>query len=161
MSVLQSPREGVRLSTELAAIIPRQRRRTGGPWAGPWAFASPCSAVRTGLRGSPLAAIGFGVAVPVLLGLKPFRGGVLSAIVLTVMIAYIRAKILFIAQLQGVAGTDVPEELRPWPKVFIDACRTFACQQGLREVRVAKASTLASYPSGHLETLSEGRKKAL
>ena len=58
------------------------------------------------------------------------------------MSLYIRSGVLYIAQLQGVAGTDVPVELRAWAKMFIEACKEFACRQGLREVRVPKAKTL-------------------
>ena len=61
------------------------------------------------------------------------------------MSLYIRFGVLYIVQLQGVPGTDVPAELRPWPTLFIEACKKFACQQGLREVRVRKASTHYSF----------------
>jgi hypothetical protein len=71
---------------------------------------------------------------------------------------YIRSGILYIVQLQGVRGTDIPKELRPWPKIFIDACRKFACEQGLREVKVAKASTQVPY--GGL-ALTEEQQKAV
>jgi hypothetical protein len=77
------------------------------------------------------------------------------------MSLYIRSGILYVAQLQGVAGTDVPEELRPWQKMFIEACKRFACQQGLREVRVPKASTLISFRKPYGSTLTEARKKAV
>jgi hypothetical protein len=79
------------------------------------------------------------------------------------MSLYIRSGVLYIAQLQGVAGTDVPAELRPWPKMFIEACKKFACQQGLREVRVPKASTLGSFrfPYGRAKTLTEDLKQAV
>jgi len=39
---------------------------------------------------------------------------------------YITNGALYIAQIQGVWRTDVPKELRAWPKIFIEACRTFA-----------------------------------
>jgi hypothetical protein len=71
---------------------------------------------------------------------------------------YIRSGILYIAQLQGVSGTDIPKELRPWPKMFIDACKKFACEQGLREVKVAKASTLVPYGG---RPLTEEHQKAV
>ena len=61
------------------------------------------------------------------------------------MSLFIRSGVLYIAQLQGVPRTDVPAELRGWPKLFIDACKKFACQQGLRDVRVPKASTLYAF----------------
>lgn len=79
------------------------------------------------------------------------------------MSLYIRSGILYIGQLQGVAGTDIPEGLRHWPKMFIEACKRFACQQELREVRVPRASTLASFrnPYGRSEMLTEGRIKSV
>ena len=49
------------------------------------------------------------------------------------MSLYIRSGILYIAQLQGVPGTDIPAELRPWPKMFIEACRKFARQEGYKK----------------------------
>lgn len=70
------------------------------------------------------------------------------------MSLYIRSGILYIAQLQGVPRTDMPEELRPWPKKF-------ARQEGLREVRVAKASTLISFLNPYGRALTEARKKAV
>ena len=77
------------------------------------------------------------------------------------MSLYIRSGILYIAQLQGVPRTDMPEELRPWPKMFIEGCRKFARQEGLREVRVAKASTLISFLNPYGRALTEARKKAV
>src|SRR5262249_29962335 len=79
------------------------------------------------------------------------------------MSLYIRSGVLYVAQLQGVAGTDVPAELRPWAKMFIEACKEFACQQGLREVRVPKASTLDSFrfPFARAKTLTEDLKQAV
>ena len=79
------------------------------------------------------------------------------------MSLYIRAGILHIVQLQGVAGTDVPEELRPWPRMFNEACNEFARSEDLEEVRVAKASTLGSFrhPYGRSEMLTEAIKKAV
>jgi hypothetical protein len=76
---------------------------------------------------------------------------------------YIRSGILYIGQLQGVSRTDIPEEFRPWPKMFIEACKKFACREGLREVRVPKARTLVSfrYPYGRDKSLTEGLKKAV
>jgi hypothetical protein len=79
------------------------------------------------------------------------------------MSLYIRSGVLYIKQLQGLRGTDVPPELRLWARMFIEACKEFACQQGLREVRVAKASTLYSFwfPYGRPETLSEDLKQTV
>ena len=77
------------------------------------------------------------------------------------MSLYIRFGILYIVQLQGVPGTDIPSELRPWPKMFIDACSKFAYERGLREVRVAKASTLVSFINPYGRALIELHKKAV
>jgi hypothetical protein len=77
------------------------------------------------------------------------------------MSLYIHSGILYIAQLQGVAGTDLPMELRAWPKMFIEACKKFACQQGLREVRVPKASTLISFRYPYGRAPIEKHKKAV
>jgi hypothetical protein len=72
-------------------------------------------------------------------------------------------KTLHIKQIQGVSGTDVPSELREWPKMFIEACRTFARQEGLHEVRVARADSLFSYQTPGLNPalLPVSRERAL
>jgi hypothetical protein len=77
------------------------------------------------------------------------------------MSLYIQSGILYIAQLQGVPGTDPPKELRAWPKLFIDACKKFACQQGLREVRVPKANTLTSFRNPYGRAITEELKKVV
>jgi Domain of unknown function (DUF4118) len=77
------------------------------------------------------------------------------------MSLYIHSGILYVAQLQGVPGTDLPKELRAWPKIFIEACKQFARQQGLREVKVPKASTLISYRYPYGRTITEDLKKAV
>ena len=46
-------------------------------------------------------------------------------------------------------------------KIFIEACKKFACQQGLREVRVPKANTLVSFRYPYGRVLTEDRKKAV
>ena len=61
------------------------------------------------------------------------------------MSLYLSKDMLYIAQMQGVARTDVPAELRAWPKIFIDCCKTFARQEGFRGVGIPKAETLYSY----------------
>ena len=58
---------------------------------------------------------------------------------------YLAGGALYIAQIQGIRKTDVPEELRAWPKIFIEACRTFARRENLRGVMVPKAEALYSY----------------
>jgi hypothetical protein len=77
------------------------------------------------------------------------------------MSLYIQSEILYIAQLQGVPGTDFPRELGPWAQMFIEACKQFARQQGLREVRVPKASTLISFLYPYGWTPSENHKQAV
>ena len=66
------------------------------------------------------------------------------------MSVYLINDILSVAQIQGIAGTDAPKELRAWPKLFIEACRSFAIQERLREVRIPKAETLYSYRNPYL-----------
>jgi hypothetical protein len=58
---------------------------------------------------------------------------------------YLSNRTLYIGQLQGVVGTDPPAALRPWARMYIEACRKFACQEKLREVRVPTAKSLYSY----------------
>jgi hypothetical protein len=76
---------------------------------------------------------------------------------------YIARGVLYIAQIQGVWRTDVPKELRAWPKIFIEACRTFARQENLRAVMVPKASALYSYRNPFLraDLLPSARHNAL
>lgn len=89
MSVLRIPRNAVRASIDLSEIIPRRRRRT-------WRAIGNTSGLRLPFLRRPswvvtvatIAAIGLGVAVSVLLGLKPFRGGVLVAILSTGVFGY-------------------------------------------------------------------------
>jgi hypothetical protein len=66
------------------------------------------------------------------------------------MSLYVVDNVLYVAQIQGIPGTDAPKELRAWPKIFFEACRKFACQEHLREVRIPKAETLYSYRNPHL-----------
>lgn len=61
------------------------------------------------------------------------------------MSLYIFNEFLYIGQLQGHSGTDIPPALRPWSKRFMEACRSFALQENLKGVSVAKAETLYSY----------------
>jgi hypothetical protein len=79
------------------------------------------------------------------------------------MSLYISEDMLYIAQMQGVAKTDVPAELRAWPKIFIDCCKTFARQEGFRGVGIPKAGTLYSYqrPFIRKDLSSDARVRAL
>jgi hypothetical protein len=63
---------------------------------------------------------------------------------------YVSGGTLYIGQLQGVLGTDPPDELRPWAKIFIGACRTFVRQKRMREVRIPRANSLYSYRNPHV-----------
>jgi hypothetical protein len=76
---------------------------------------------------------------------------------------YLIGKTLHIKQIQGVSGTDVPSELRGWPKMFIEACRTFARQEALNEVKMPRADSLYSYHSPGLnpELLPDSRERAM
>jgi hypothetical protein len=76
---------------------------------------------------------------------------------------YLIGKTLHIKQIQGVSGTDVPSELRGWPKMFIEACRAFARQEALSEVRIPRADSLYSYhtPGLNPELLPDSRERAL
>lgn len=71
--------------------------------------------------------------------------------------------VLYVGQIQGIAGTDAPRELRDWPKMLIELCRTFVRQEGLKELRVPKAETLYSYRDPHLnpELTSKARENTL
>jgi hypothetical protein len=90
MSVLQIPRDAMRVSTDLSAIIPKRRRRT-------WRAIERTTGLRLPFLRRPswvvtvatLAAIGLGIATPVLLGLKPFHGGVAVAVLSTGVFAYV------------------------------------------------------------------------
>ena len=79
------------------------------------------------------------------------------------MSLYVVDRTLYVGQLQGVAGTDIPKELRAWPKLFVEACRTFARQEGLRSVKVPSAEALYSYhhPGLNPNMLPESRDNAL
>src|SRR5215472_3622655 len=46
------------------------------------------------------------------------------------MSLYIRSAVLYIAQLQGVAGTDVPAELRPWPRCLSRPAKNLPASRG-------------------------------
>jgi hypothetical protein len=79
------------------------------------------------------------------------------------MSLYVARRTLYIAQLQGILGTDPPKELRAWAKMFIESCRAFARQTGLRAIKVARAETLYSYRNPYLNPLllPESRDNAL
>jgi hypothetical protein len=107
MSVLQIPRDAVRVSTELWAIIPRHRRRTWRAIERTMGFRLPF--LRRPLwfvRLAALAAIALGVAAPLLAGLKPFRGGVLSAIVVTGVFVSV-----FFCRLTECFATEFPPDI--------------------------------------------------
>jgi hypothetical protein len=68
-----------------------------------------------------------------------------------------------VKQIQGVSRAGVPNELREWPKMFMEACQTFARQEALREVRVPRADSLYSYhtPPLNPKLLPDSRARAL
>ena len=73
------------------------------------------------------------------------------------MSLYIRTGILYIAQLQGVSGTDIPGASALAKNVH-QAYKKFASQEGLQEVRVPKASTLTSYLNPYGRALPKSQK---
>jgi hypothetical protein len=79
------------------------------------------------------------------------------------MSLYVNRDTLYIQQLQGVSATDVPRDLEAWPKLLMEVCRTFAYQEGFKEMRVPRAASLYSYhhPEISPELLSDGRERAL
>src|SRR5258708_29378311 len=76
---------------------------------------------------------------------------------------YLIGNTLSIKQIQGVSSTDIPSELRAWPKIFMEVCRTFTCQENLKEVRVARANSLYSYHRPWLDPqlLPDSRERTL
>lgn len=52
---------------------------------------------------------------------------------------------LSVRQLQGAHGTTIPEELRNWPKLFVEACVIFAQKSNLRCVRLYRADQAIFY----------------
>jgi len=107
MAVLHIPKDAVRCSTELSAIIANRRRRT-------WRFIEKASGFhlpflrrpRWFMRLAMLLAVALGITVPVLAGLKPFGGGILSAIVATC--AFV---LIFFCRLTEVFATEYPPDL--------------------------------------------------
>jgi hypothetical protein len=61
------------------------------------------------------------------------------------MSLYLANGFIHIVQIQGVSKTDVPKDLRYWPRTFMEVCRQLARQEGLKGVRVSKAEALYSY----------------
>jgi len=49
------------------------------------------------------------------------------------------SSILSIRQMQGVPGTKIPEELKDWPTLLVEACMDYASYSNLSEVRIFKA----------------------
>ena len=76
---------------------------------------------------------------------------------------YLVKHVLYVGQIQGVAGTDAPKELRDWPKLFIESCRTLARQEGLRGVWIPKADALYAYrnPGLSSQLTAKARENAL
>jgi hypothetical protein len=90
MSILQLPRDDVQPATRLSAIAARRRRRL-------WQAIERQTGLRLPMLRRPsrlvtvatLAAIGLGVAIPLLLGLKPLGGANVVAIVAIAVFGYI------------------------------------------------------------------------
>jgi hypothetical protein len=79
------------------------------------------------------------------------------------MSLYVTRDSVCIQQLQGIHRTDVPRDLGAWPKMLMEVCRTFAYQEGFKEMRVPRAVSLYSYhhPFIRPELLPGGRERAL
>src|SRR5215831_388023 len=79
------------------------------------------------------------------------------------MSLFVTTDTLYIQQIQGIPRTDVPRDLGAWPKMFMEACRTFAYQQKFKEMRVPRAASLYSYhhPFISPELLPDARERAL
>jgi hypothetical protein len=79
------------------------------------------------------------------------------------MSLFVTTDTLYIQQIQGIPRTDVPRDLGTWPKMFMEACRTFAYQQKFKEMRVPRAASLYSYhhPFISPEILPDARERAL
>jgi hypothetical protein len=79
------------------------------------------------------------------------------------MSLYVTRDTLYIQQLQGVSRTDVPRDLGAWSRVLMEACRTFAYQEGFKQLRVPRAASLYSYhhPFIRAELLPDARERAL
>ena len=61
------------------------------------------------------------------------------------MSCYLIGDTISIRQLQGVFALDIPPDMRNWPEMFCEACRTFAMKENLRHVRIARAQSLYSF----------------
>lgn len=57
----------------------------------------------------------------------------------------IKHGMLCVRQLQGVRGTQLPKELRTWPKLLVRAAMKFATDSGLRGVRLYRAHMSSFY----------------
>ena len=80
------------------------------------------------------------------------------------MSLYATRRTLYIQQLQGIAGTDVPRDLGcAWPKIFMEACRNFADKEGFEEMRVAQAASLYAYHYAGVrpDLVPDARERAL
>jgi len=58
---------------------------------------------------------------------------------------YVMGNTIYVVQLQGVRGQDVPVELRSWPVLFVESLQKFACNEKFKKICIAKARTLGSY----------------
>jgi acyl carrier protein len=90
MSVLQVERKEVRVSTELSALMSKQRRKTWQAIEKLTGFRlPPLRRPRRVVMISALAVIGLGIAVPAMLGLRPFGGGVAAALASMCIFAFV------------------------------------------------------------------------
>lgn len=61
-----------------------------------------------------------------------------------VMSVYFLGKCLYIRQLQGAYGINMPSDLE-WAKRFVGACQTFSCAAAFEQIRLVRASELVQY----------------
>jgi hypothetical protein len=61
------------------------------------------------------------------------------------MCFYVLRNTIYVVQLQGVRGQDVPVELRSWSELFITSLQELVRNEKFKEIRIAKARTLGSY----------------
>ena len=59
--------------------------------------------------------------------------------------------VVYVMQLQGMAGTHIPPQLQNWPKMFVEACQDFAIKKNFRQVRIVKATSVPQFNMAGLQ----------
>jgi acyl carrier protein len=107
MAVLHIPRDAVHVATDLAALIPKHRRRTWRAIEKAAGFRLPfLQRPRWFARLAMLVAVAFGITIPLLLGITFLRGGILSAMFLTA--AFV---LIFFSRLTEFLATEFPPDV--------------------------------------------------